>query len=78
MVSEVRDNAVPPNYRERRLHLHARLGGAGQSRCQRASPISVNINTSTIAVGVGGTISDKNVIKKAVLSIRDGRRRCRR
>ena len=70
-VALVQDNAVPPNRR--------RLPASPTRGTRRVREVSLsksqsdigNISTETVTVGVGGTISDNNVIKVADLSIRE-------
>ncbi|MDE0177869.1 MAG: hypothetical protein OXP36_04670 [Gammaproteobacteria bacterium] len=70
VTAEVRDNAVPPNFTEVSFAYTRDSEPPGVSLSKSQSDIG-NIGTATVTVGVGGTISDKNVIKTAELSIRD-------
>ena len=70
VVSEVRDNAVPPNTANAVFTYTRDSEPPGITLSKSQSDIG-NINTATITVGVGGKISDKNVIRTAELSIRD-------
>ena len=70
VVARVHDNAVPP-HRTSAVFTYTRDSkGPGVSLSKSQSDIG-SIGTATVTVGVGGTISDKNVIKTAELSIRN-------
>ena len=70
VVSEVRDNAVPPNTANAVFTYTRDSEGPGITLSKSQSDIG-RINTSTVTVSVGGTISDRNVIKTAELSIKE-------
>ncbi|WP_419862122.1 hypothetical protein [Candidatus Palauibacter sp.] len=67
---EVRDNAVPPNLGNVSFAYTRDAKAPTVSLSKSQSDIG-NVGTSTVTVSVGGTISDKNVIKRADLSIRE-------
>ncbi|MDE0179367.1 MAG: hypothetical protein OXP36_12330, partial [Gammaproteobacteria bacterium] len=69
VVALVQDNAVPPNRSSTSFAYTRDSEGPAVSLSKSQSDIG-NIGTQTVTVGVGGTISDKNVIKVADLSIR--------
>jgi len=69
VVALVQDNAVPPNRSSTSFAYTRDSEGPAISLSKSQSDIG-RINTATVTVGVGGTISDKNVIKVADLSIR--------
>jgi len=70
VTAEVRDNAVPPNFTNASFAYTRDSEGPEISLSKSQSDIG-SIGTATVTVGVGGTISDKNVIKVADLSIRN-------
>ena len=67
---EVRDSAVPPNTAGATFAYTRDAKGPGITLSKSQSDIG-SINTATVTVSVGGTISDANVIKTAELSIRE-------
>ncbi|MYH08909.1 MAG: hypothetical protein F4143_01850 [Gemmatimonadales bacterium] len=67
---EVRDSAVPPNLAGASFAYSRDAKGPGITLSKSQSDIG-SINTATVTVSVGGTISDANVIKTAELSIRE-------
>ena len=69
VVALVQDNAVPPNRSSTSFAYTRDSEGPAVSLSKSQSDIG-NIGTQTVTVGVGGTITDKNVIKVADLSIR--------
>ena len=69
VVALVQDNAVPPNRSATSFAYTRDSEGPEVSLSKSQSDIG-NIGTETVTVGVGGTISDNNVIKVADLSIR--------
>ena len=69
VVAAVHDNAVPP-HRTTAVFTYTRDSEGPAITLSKSQSDIGNINTGTVTVGVGGTISDKNVIKRADLSIR--------
>ena len=67
---EVRDRAVPPNLAGATFAYTRDGDGPGVTLSKSQSDIG-SINTATVTVTVGGTISDANVIKTAELSIKE-------
>ncbi|WP_419862118.1 hypothetical protein [Candidatus Palauibacter sp.] len=69
VVAAVHDNAVPP-HRSVAVFTYTRDSKGPEVTLSASQGDIGNINTGTVTVGVAGTITDKNVIKMADLSIR--------